>query len=68
VHLTKGKCLCEFYLLFLMGFLTEFLFSYRKKNLRNRTVDFVESLRRSMGVHCVVLVGYKAPDGGKKAL
>jgi hypothetical protein len=59
---TKTKCLCEFYLLFLKGFLTEFLLSYRKKNLRNRTVKFIDAIRRTMGVHCVVLAGYKAVD------
>jgi hypothetical protein len=40
----------------------EFLFRYRKKNLRNRTTEFVDALRRSMGVHAVVLLSYKLPD------
>jgi len=47
------------------GLLINFLPSYRKKNLRNRTVEFIEAMRRTMGVHCVVLEGYKAPDGVK---
>jgi len=42
--------------------LTKFLLSYRKKKLRNETVKFIEAVRRSMGVHCVVLQGYKRGD------
>ena len=61
----KIKCLREFYLLLLKGFSTEFLLSYRKKNLRNKTVEFIDAVRRSMGVHCVVLEGYKATGGVK---
>ncbi|KAF8141806.1 hypothetical protein EV363DRAFT_1443743 [Boletus edulis] len=38
---------------------------YRKKNLRNCTVDYVESVRCTMGVHCVVLLAYEAADGFK---
>jgi hypothetical protein len=43
--------------------LTKFFLSYRKKNHRNRTVEFIESLRRSMGVDSVALMGYDGPDG-----
>jgi hypothetical protein len=59
----KKKCLCKIYLLFTKGFLTKFFLSYRKKNHRNRTVEFIESLRRSMGVDSVALMGYDGPDG-----
>jgi hypothetical protein len=65
---TKIKWLCEFHFLFTKGFLTKLLLSYRKKNLRNRTVDFIESLRRTMGVHSVVLHGYEGPDGDKRVV
>jgi hypothetical protein len=42
--------------------MTEYLLSYRKKNLRKRTVEFIEAIRRTMGVHSVVLQGYEASD------
>jgi hypothetical protein len=41
----------------------EFLLSYRKKNLRNQTVEFIQALRCTMGVHSVVLQGYEVADG-----
>ena len=40
----------------------EFLLSYRKKNLRKRTVEFIEALHHTMGVHSVVLQGYRVGD------
>jgi len=40
----------------------EFLLSYRKKNLGKRTIEFMEALRRTMGVHSVVLHGYDLAD------
>jgi hypothetical protein len=46
----------------LNGLMTEYLLSYRKKNLRKRTVEFIEALHRTMGVHSVVLQGYEASD------
>lgn len=61
----KDKMLVCVHLLFFKGFLTEFLLSYRKKHLHSKTVKFIESLRRTMGVHCVVLVGYETPKGVK---
>ena len=48
------------------GFLTHFLLSYRKKNLKKRTDEFTEALRRSMGVQCIVLAGYEVPKGFMK--
>ena len=63
----KDKMLVWVHLLFLKGFLTEFLLSYRKKHLRKRTVKFIESLHRSMGIHCAVLVGYETPKGVRTA-
>jgi len=56
--------MCRFYLSLLKALLTKFLVSYRKKNLRKKTVEFIEAMRRSMGVHCVVLEGYKAFNDG----
>lgn len=47
---------------------TTFMLRYRKKNLRNRTTQFIESIRRSMGVHAVVLFGYETPEGLRTAL
>jgi hypothetical protein len=67
VLLTKRECIREFYLLHLKGFWTDFLLSYRKKNLRNNTLEFIEGVRRSMGVHCVVLMGYELPNSMKTA-
>jgi len=43
----------------------EFLFSYRKKNLRKKTVEFIEAMRRTMGIHSVVLQGFKKADDFK---
>ena len=43
----------------------KFLLSYRKKNLRNRTIEFIEAVRRTMGVHSVVLQGYEVAEGVK---
>ena len=53
------------FICYFLSFLIRFLLSYRKKNLRNRTVEFIDALRRTMGVHCVVLQGYEAADGVK---
>jgi hypothetical protein len=47
---------------------TTFMLRYCKKNLRNRTTQFIESIRRSMGVHAVVLFGYETPEGLRTAL
>lgn len=66
--LTRTKCICELYLLSLKGFSTKFLLSYRKKNLRSRTVGFIEALRRTMGIHCVVLQSFEITEGVRKAL
>ena len=57
----KRESIRESHLFHLKGFLTDFLHSYRKKNLHDRTVQFIEGVRRSMGVHCVVLMGYELP-------
>jgi hypothetical protein len=48
-----------------MSFSTKFLLSYRKKNLRNRTLEFIESVRRTMGVHTVVLQGFEIVDDNR---
>jgi hypothetical protein len=59
--LTETECTRESHLLYLKSFLTNFLLSYRKKHLKKRTNKLIEALRRSMGVHCVVLAGYDVP-------
>ena len=61
VLLIKRESIREFHLIHSKGFLTDFLLSYRKKNLHNKTEEFIEAVRRSMGVHCVVLMGYELP-------
>ena len=42
--------------------MTEYLLSYWKKNLQKRTVEFIEALHYTMGVHSVVLQGYETSD------
>lgn len=44
-----------------LGFLTDFLLSYRKKKLHKKTAEFLDSLRRTMGLQCVVIGGYELP-------
>ncbi|KAG6377671.1 hypothetical protein JVT61DRAFT_14437 [Boletus reticuloceps] len=39
-----------------------------KKNLRNDTTEFVDTLRQSMGVHAVVLLAYKSGDDMKTTI
>ena len=38
-------------------------FSYRKKNLKHMTNEFLGVLRRTMGIHAVMLVGYEKNAG-----
>ena len=68
VLLIKTRHLSEFRLLCLKGFLTDFLLRYRRKHLRNRTEEFIDALRRTMGVRMVVLQGYKQGDKIKALL
>ena len=63
----KTECICESHLLYLKSFLTNFLLSYRKKNLKKRTDKIIEAVRHSMEVHCIVLVGYEVPKDFRAA-
>ena len=42
--------------------------SYRKKNLKNMTNEFLGVLRHMMGVHAIMLVGYEKNVGMVTAL
>jgi len=58
----KRKCICEFNFVSFKWPLMKSLLSYQKKNLRKQTVEFIKALRRTMGVHSVVLQGFKGPN------
>jgi hypothetical protein len=41
------------------------IYRYRKKNLKKTADEFIDSIRRTMGVHAVILFGYKSNEDVK---
>jgi hypothetical protein len=58
----------ESHLLYLKGFLTDFLLSYRYKNLGKKVDELFGALRRTMGVQCVLFAGFEVPKTGLKTV
>jgi hypothetical protein len=68
VHPIKIECICESHLLYLKGFLTDFLLSYRSKNLGKKVEELFGGIRRTMGVQCVLFAGFEVPKTGIKTI
>jgi hypothetical protein len=68
VRSIKIECICESHLLYLKGLLTDFLLSYRKKNLSNKVEELFGAIRRTMGVQCVLFAGFEVPKTGLKTI
>jgi hypothetical protein len=64
----KIECIRESHLLYLKGFLTDFLLSYRNKNLNSRVHELFGAIRRTMGVECVLFAGFDVPKTGLKTI